>query len=398
MKKLILCSILMLIFHQNSEAQTVGSLIKKIKPFKKTETGVTEKNKPGDSGKEDGSGKSGNGGGSTETGNPGSSGNTESVGQESRASYETLYKGDPNCKSSLIYNESRIGIGAGSNGYTLVVKKNCGGKDSYVVIENGNQTGSYNDKSGIPMSTDLLTRSNDKYAVGSKGKNYIKESGTNKSVVVDGKNYGSYVEINEVFVTPDRKTVFHDWMDESSRTGISFNGKKTDITPIDDMEDFYIHNLVKSHDKNTLAFLCMSEPKGSDKFTVPAILIKPDGTKKAIKINNLDAPEDGVFSVSSSKEICWLDNETWDLYTEGRKVGGFRKNNSVRASDLAIIVGANLNKAVLYDRMGNLYFQDGHMEDAGAVFPFLITSNGKQYISWLKQEGENILKGSIELK
>lgn len=399
MKKLILWSMMMLIFHQNSEAQTLGSLIKKIKPVKKTETGSTDQNKPGDSGKQESSGKSGNEGGSTETGNPGSPGNTESGGQDSKASYETIYKGEPNCKSSLIYNESRIGISAGSNGYILVVKKNCGGKNSYVVIENGKQTGSYDDKSKIPMSADLLSKAGNDKDPDSKEKNYIKESGFKKSVVVDGKNYGSFVEINEVFVTPDRKTVFHDWMDESSRTGISFNGKKTDITPIDEMEDYYIHKLIKSHDKNTLAYLCMSSPNGQGKVTIPAILIKPDGTKKAIKINNIDDYEGNwVFSVSASKEICWLDTETWDLYTEGRKVGSFKERNSVRRTDLSIIAGADLNKAVLYDRMGNLYFLDGHMEPAGAVYPLLTTSNGKQYISWLKQEGENILKGSIELK
>jgi hypothetical protein len=223
MKKLILSCLLMLMFQQYSDAQTVGSLIKKIKPVKKTETGSTDKSQTNDSGTQGGSGKSASESGSSNSNSPGSSGNNGGS-QDSKASYETLYKGDPNCSSSLIYNESRIGIGAGNNGYTLVVKKNCGGKDSYVVIENGKQTGSYNDKSEIPMSADLLTGANDKSTGGSKEKDYIKKSGNTQSVVVDGKNYGSYVEIDDVFVTPDRKTVFHNWMDESSRTGISFNG------------------------------------------------------------------------------------------------------------------------------------------------------------------------------
>lgn len=320
------------------------------------------------------------------------------VVEESKASYETIYKGDANCRSSLIYNESRLGVGANSNGYSLVVKKQCGGKDSYAVIENGQQTGTYDKASAIPMPDDLLTMSGDRNESSKDEKNYLKESGGKTSVVVGGKNYGSYAEVQEVFVTPDKKTVFHDWMDMNGRSGISFNGKKTDLTPIDEMEAFIDYKLIKSHDKNTLAYLCLGTPTGSGKQTLPAILVKADGTKKAIKVNNIESFGTRVFSISSSNELCWLDTETWDLYTEGRKVGSFKKNNNVRPSDLAIIAGTDLNKAVLYDRMGNLYFLDGHVEAAGAVHPFLSTSNGKQYIIWLKQDGENILKGSIELK
>ncbi|HLO80791.1 MAG TPA: hypothetical protein VK166_07535 [Chitinophagaceae bacterium] len=391
MTKLILCSLLMLIFQQNTDAQTVGGLLKKIKPVKKTETGSTDKSQPNDSGTQGSPGKSGNESGSTSSANPGSGG-------DSKASYETLYKGEANCRSSLIYNESRLNIGAGSNGYTLVVKRSCGGKDNYVVIENGKQTGSYNDKSAIPMSSDLLTGANEKDAMGSNDKNYIKESGTSKSVVVNGKNYGSYAEAKDVFVTPDNKIVFYEWMESTGTSGIAFNEKKTNLTPIDDMAEFFNHILIKSHDKNTLALLCLGTPTGAGKVTLPAILVKPDGTKKTIKVNNIDAYGDRVFSVSTTGEVCWLDTETWDLYTEGRKVGSFKKNNSVGASNLAIIVGTDLSKAVLYDHMGNLYFQDGHVENAGAVYPFFTTSNGKQYISWLKQDGEDILKGSIEIK
>jgi prepilin-type processing-associated H-X9-DG protein len=279
-----------------------------------------------------------------------------------------------------------------------VVKKECGGKDSYAVIENGQQTGTYDKASAIPMPDDLLTMSGDRNESSKDEKNYLKESGGKTSVVVGGKNYGSYAEVQEVFVTPDKKTVFHDWMDMNGRSGISFNGKKTDLTPIDEMEAFIDYKLIKSHDKNTLAYLCLGTPTGSGKQTLPAILVKADGTKKAIKVNNIESFGTRVFSISSSNELCWLDTETWDLYTEGRKVGSFKKNNNVRPSDLAIIAGTDLNKAVLYDRMGNLYFLDGHVEAAGAVHPFLSTSNGKQYIIWLKQDGENILKGSIELK
>jgi hypothetical protein len=290
-----------------------------------------------------------------------------------------------------------LGISANKNTYTLVIKKECGDKKTFVVIENGKETGSYNNLSDIPVPGGVLVKAGENQPVGVKEPDYIKVSGGNKTVTVNGKTYGTYAEVKDVFVTPDKKTVFFEWMEMYGNSGISFNGKKTDLTPIDDMETYIDCHLIKSHDKNNLIYLCLSTPDNEEQVSLPAIQVKADGIKKKLNINNLDAFGTKVFSVTSKNELCWIDTKTWDFYTEGRKVGTFKKDNNIHTSSLAIIAGDDLNKAVLYDSMGNLYFLNGSAMKAEAVYPFLSTLNGKTHLSWLKQSGENILKHTIEL-
>jgi len=401
MEKTISLVVLLLFITTLGHPQNLGKILSKVKT-------ITTKtiSKPGSTGQETTTGNSGQAAvinknetsdgksqkeSSVNSSNPG---NQNSV----QVSTDTIYSGDPACKSTILYNESRLGISANKNTYTLVIKKECGDKKSFAIIENGKETGNYNNLSEIPVPGGVMGKAGENRPTGVKEPDYTKVSGGNKTVSVNGKTYGTYAEVEEVFVTPDKKTVFFEWMEMYGNSGIAFNGKKTDLTPIDDMETYIDRHLIKSHDKNNLIYLCLSTPDNEEQVSLPAIQVKADGIKKKLNINNLDAFGTKVFSVTSKNELCWIDTKTWDFYTEGRKVGTFKKDNNIHPSSLAIIAGDDLNKAVLYDSMGNLYFLNGSALKAEAVYPFLSTLNGKTYLSWLKQSGENILRQSIELK
>ena len=56
---------------------------------------------------------------------------------------------------------------------------------------------------------------------------YTKVSGANKTVSVNGKTYGPYAEVNDVFVTPDKKIVFFEWMDKKSIRPLGEVGQAT---------------------------------------------------------------------------------------------------------------------------------------------------------------------------
>jgi hypothetical protein len=410
MKQAFSLIVLLLLVTTPGYPQNVGKILNKVKSIANRNTstpaGDVQETKTGNSGqaavssKMESSGINSNKESSDNNGKKDSPEASSNPGNQSSVpvTSDTIYSGDPACKSTILYDESRLGISANNNTYTLVVKKECGDKKSFVVIENGKETGSYNNLSDIPVPGGVMVKAGESKIAGVKEPDYTKVSGVNKTVSVNGKAYGPYADVKDVFVTPDKKIVFFEWMEMYGNSGIVFNEKKIDLTPIDDMEAYIDRHLIKSHDKNNLIYLCLSTPASDDQVTVPAIQVKADGIKKKVVINNIDAFGPRVFTVSSKNELCWLDTKTWDLYTEGKKIGTFKKDDNIHPASIALIAGDDLNKAVLYDSRGTLYFLNGNVAKAEAVYPFLSTPDGKTTISWLAQSGENIMKRSIELQ
>lgn len=215
-------------------------------------------------------------------------------------------------------------------------------------------------------------------------------------VVIKGKKYGKFQMPPALDVSKDETKFFALGIDESAAPVMIVNGKKT---ALDKTKYSGINGkMIRSPDHKK--FVYVEQKKMSDKeieeYTKslatqakPIIynIIHPDGAASTVT----DYNNSGNFRLTNSGVVLNMNEETGEVYGDGKLVGKFSMQGNTRLESDAILIGNDLSQVAYYNGSeGSLTYLDGTTHKLNLMFPRVIADGGKNYLSWFRKCGNKI--------
>ena len=328
--------------------------------------------------------------------------------------YTLVYKpSDPDNKTRFLYDESCLGINADGSGYMLVIYDGKNRSEPFTVVEDGKVTGTYARANQLPTKCGgkINRRGSDQ---GSSGIDFKDETQKNMNkyvksetkggmpshtVTINGKSYGPFMAITNLYVSPDGKQFFLDAYDGTAVQSIYFNGQKVSTGEPGNM---MLGEPLVGPDNKTMVYLghTAMAMANAGKEDIKGIVIYPDGTKKDITLTGAELFNPKQYRLTAKNEICWLDKLSGQFYADGKPMGKFTDNgNKIDLKDghYQLLAGADAKTSVLFTEDGKIHFLDGSSQEL-TLFPFITVSNGVTTIKWFKTRGNEVYLGQYAVK
>jgi hypothetical protein len=207
-------------------------------------------------------------------------------------------------------------------------------------------------------------------------------------LVVKGKTYGKFMYPPVVEVSDDGTNVFAVGIDEKAKPVLVVNGKKTmlDENRFTGMSG----KIVRSSDLRKFVYVeqkKMSEEEIQSFYSVEGKkisynVLRADGSSSLVT----DYTNAGKFLLTNSGNIINVNQQTAEVYVDGKKAGKFEVRDGYSFDTDAMLVGDDVSKIAYYDGVeGSINYLDGRVEKLGILYPTVISENGKNYLTWFRK-------------
>lgn len=326
--------------------------------------------------------------------------------------YTLVYKPSDDSKATFLYDESCLGINTDGSGYMVVLYDSKNKAEPFIVIEDGKITGRFKNASQIPNKCEgKVTRRGNSESSGidfkeetEKNLNKYVKSETkggmpSHTVTINGKSYGPFMAINNMYVSPDSKTFFIDAYDATAVQSLYFNDKKVNSSEPGLM---MVGELLFGPDNRNMLYLGIGtmEMANMGKEDMKGTVIYPDGTKKTMVLTGADLFNPKQYKLTAKNEICWIDKLSGQFYADGKPIGKFSDNGkrlTLNDGHYKLLAGADAKTSVLFTEDGKIHFLDGTTQEL-TLYPFISVNNGVTSIKWFKTRGNEIYLGHYDVK
>jgi hypothetical protein len=215
-------------------------------------------------------------------------------------------------------------------------------------------------------------------------------------VVIKGKKYGKFQMPPAVEVSADETKFFAVGISENAEPIMYINGKKTAL----DKNKFAGISGKIIHSPDDKKFAYVEQKKMSDKeleeFTksveamsrpLPYNVIRPDGSTSTVT----DYDQSGEFRLTNSGVIVNMNEQTGEVYGDGKRIGKFSMQGNDRLNSDALLIGNDISQVAYYNGSeGSFTYLDGTTRKLNIMFPKVIFEGGKSYLTWFRKCGNKI--------
>jgi hypothetical protein len=219
---------------------------------------------------------------------------------------------------------------------------------------------------------------------------------TGYNVVINGKKYGKFQAPPALDVSKDETKFLAVGIDENAAPIMIVNGKKTAL----DKNKYAGLNGKIIRSPNQKKFVYVEQKKMSQKEIddylknattqaqpITYNIIHPDGTASTVT----DYNNSGKFRLTNSGAVLNMNEETGEVYADGKSIGKFSMQGNTRLESDAILIGSDLSQVAYYNGSeGSLTYLDGTTRKLNIMFPRVVTDGGKNYLSWFRKCGNKI--------
>lgn len=215
-------------------------------------------------------------------------------------------------------------------------------------------------------------------------------------VVIKGKKYGKFQMPPALEVSNDETKFLAVGIDENAAPIMIVNGKKTAL----DKNKFagISGQIIRSPDDKK--FVYVEQKKMSDKeleeFTksvesmskpITYNVIRPDGSASTVT----DYDQSGEFRLTNSGVVVNMNEQTGEVYGDGKRIGKFSMQGNDRLNSDAILIGNDISQVAYYNGSeGSFTYLDGTTRKLNIMFPKVIFDGGKSYLTWFRKCGNKI--------
>jgi hypothetical protein len=120
---------------------------------------------------------------------------------------------------------------------------------------------------------------------------------------------------------------------------------------------------------------------------LPYNVIRPDGSTSTVT----DYDQSGEFRLTNSGVIVNMNEQTGEVYGDGKRIGKFSMQGNDRLNSDALLIGNDISQVAYYNGSeGSFTYLDGTTRKLNIMFPKVIFEGGKSYLTWFRKCGNKI--------
>ena len=220
-------------------------------------------------------------------------------------------------------------------------------------------------------------------------------------IVVNKKEYGKFLAVYKLIVSPDEKNVYAIVADKAGTVFLA-NDKKVNLS----QKGCNGGGELLMNNNGTAAVYMEMIPKTSAELEKDANdydnavnnyrVIRTDG--KVLTVSVTGGYRNVAFKLANNGALIAVNPKTGEITADGKPAGKFNvaKDEADALNAQTIFVGETLQNICYYSSDGSLNFPDGTKKQLGIFYPSITTVNGVTFISWFRQCGKEIYTSSMK--